>query len=394
MTDSFVVAVGGSPSSLRAAGEWLRHKVECVGDAIDYSSGLNVSGPRSWSGSAAEAFSAASRTMVEASRQITDIAGPFAEVLHTYAGRLERMQNHFEGVLRSASVSGLKVEGTRVWMPAWNGPAPQSRDADNYDQWERFTKLRRDYQRAQIDVVEWHADNEAWIYENIVLFAASLPNASLADDLLGLLQTGVDVGMDIGEPLVDRGWEARIETLRDKAANWREAAEELRRKAKVSGDPALRALLQEKIDAKLPDSMKAAAGAADSVADILRTSRKVVPVVGAAVEIAVGVWDIANGEEPVDVVVGWGGGFAGGAAGSAVATGAGVGFLGVAGAATGGALLGGALIPMAWEKTPPSWREGIYSWAADGFIVAGDVGEKVGDWFVDRWMDLSGSIPQ
>ncbi len=46
-----------------------------------------------------------------------------------------------------------------------------------------------------------------------------------------------------------------------------------------------------------------------------------------------------------------------------------------------------------WTMTPPSWREGIYSWTEDGFIVLGDIGENVGDWFVDRWMDLTGGVP-
>jgi hypothetical protein len=62
-------------------------------------------------------------------------------------------------------------------------------------------------------------------------------------------------------------------------------------------------------------------------------------------------------------------------------------------AAVGGAAIGGAVSGI-WTTTPPSWREGIYSWTEDGSIVVGDIGENVGDWFVDRWMDLSGDVPR
>ncbi|KQR37202.1 hypothetical protein ASF80_15540 [Microbacterium sp. Leaf159] len=394
MTDSFEVAVGGRASSLRAAGEWFRHGAESAGDAIDYTSGLNVSGPRSWSGPSAESFGEASRAMVEAARQITDIAGPFAEILHTYAGRVERMQEHFEGLLHRAAELGMRVDGTLVSLPHWQGPVPQSREDEGFEAWKQFTDLRREYQRIQIDVVEWHAGNEAWVHDNILLFAAGLPNSSLAEELLDALSEAAGVAEGVAEPLLDRSWEMRIENLRETAMTWREDADEMRRKAGVTRDPALRALLEERIAAKLPESMKISAGVGDSIADILRASRKVLPIAGSAVEIGLGVWDITRGEEPVDVAVGWGGAAAGGAgiAAGAVALGVGTGGVAVL-ASAGGAAIGGAVSGI-WTTTPPSWREGIYSWTEDGFIVVGDIGEDVGDWFVDRWMDLSGDVPR
>ncbi|MGJ0389123.1 hypothetical protein [Microbacterium sp. CGR1] len=394
MPDSFTIAVGGSPSSLRSAGEWFRHKAESAGDAIDYTSGLNVSGPRSWSGKAAEAFSDVSRAMVDAARQITDIAGPFAEILHAYAGRLERMQEHFEGLLRHASEIGLAVSGTQVSVPTWNGGVPQSRDDHDFEAWRQFTELRRECQRIQIDVAEWHAGNEGWVFENIITFVAGLPASSLAEDLLSALSKTAGFGKGIAEPLLDRSWEIKVEALRSKALNWLEWAEEMRRKAGATNDPALRAILEEKIAAKLPESMKAVAGHSDTIADILRSSRKVLPVVGSAIDVGLGMWDISRGDEPVDVAVGWGAAAAGGAGLGAGAVAVGIGTGGAAVIAAAGAWVIGDTAVDLWTSTPASWREGIYSWTADGFIIAGDIGEEVGDWFVDRWSDMTGSVPQ
>ncbi|OZB86874.1 MAG: hypothetical protein B7X41_13560 [Microbacterium sp. 14-71-5] len=116
------------------------------------------------------------------------------------------------------------------------------------------------------------------------------------------------------------------------------------------------------------------------------------PVVGGALDIGVGVWDIAQGGEPVDVAVAWGSGVAGGLIGGSIAgflevgTLAGAGVVGLTAMLVGGGLVSG------WQSTPPSWREGIYSWSADGLIVAGDLGEEIGDWWTDRWMDLTGGV--
>ncbi|OZB88120.1 MAG: hypothetical protein B7X41_09840, partial [Microbacterium sp. 14-71-5] len=161
MSASMRIEVGGSPSGIRVAAEWLRHKVEDTGDSIDYTSGVNVNGvDRSWSGASADAFSDISMDMVSAARQITDIAGPFAETLHVFAGKVERIQAHFEGFLKYAKECGLRVEGTEVFAPEWPYPeVPQSRDDPRYPAWKTFTDQRREYGRIQNDVVDWHADH-------------------------------------------------------------------------------------------------------------------------------------------------------------------------------------------------------------------------------------------
>jgi len=394
MTASMRIEVGGSPSGIRVAAEWLRHKVEDTGDSIDYTSGVNVNGvDRGWSGASADAFSDISMDMVSAARQITDIAGPFAETLHVFAGKVERIQAHFEGFLKYAKECGLRVEGTEVFAPEWPYPeVPQSRDDPRYPAWKTFTDQRREYGRIQNDVVDWHADHEAWIFTNLIDYAAGLPMSSYADEMLDQLRTAGEIGKTAGESYLDLSWEQKAKDLQASAANYRDAAGELVRKSGVTGDPALKARMQEKIAAGLPEHLRGTASTMDSIADLVRASRKMLPVVGGALDIGFGVWDIAEGKEPVDVVVDWSGGAVGGAAGGGIAAAFGAPIVAVAGATVVGTLAVGGTVTGIWNATPPSWRDGIYSWTSDGFIVVGDFGEAVGDWWVDRWMDMTGEV--
>lgn len=126
-----------------------------------------------------------------------------------------------------------------------------------------------------------------------------------------------------------------------------------------------------------------------SVAEVTKTLRSVLDTVGGpAVDIGLGAWAIADGKEPVDVVVEWVGGLGAMGGVGAVVAGAALPVAWSAGlviaATAGGSMLAGGI----WESTPASWRSGIYEFTEDGYIVVGDVGEQVGDWFVDRSVDI------
>lgn len=392
MTASFVIRVGGDPSAIRDAAEWMRHSAEKAASEGDLASGDDaINASTYWQGESAAAFTDISFDLVKAAREITEIAGPFAEAMHMFAGKVERMREHFDGYLQHAQDIGLRVVGEEVFCSVWVGPVPQSTDDPSWEDWREHQRLERDYGRMQRDVVDWHADLEIWIAENLVALASGPSDAVSAEDIHARLREGAGTLLDGGATHLGIDWTSRINRLNIDAKTYRDLASEMVRKSGVTRDPALKALLQEKLAAGLPDTFDAKASEFDSFSEFLTSGRRVLEVAGPAGDVFFGVWDIAEGEAPLDVAVEWAGGALGGAVGGEVA--AMLAFPAVAsvGLGVGGAALVGWVASEVWGTVAPSWKEGIYEFVADGFIVAGDMGESVGDWFYDISETLSHS---
>ena len=148
-------------------------------------------------------------------------------------------------------------------------------------------------------------------------------------------------------------------------------------------------MLLKAIEDGTPERLHGLAEKLGSVADVTKTLRSALDTFGGpAVDVGLGVWAIADGAEPVDVVVQWAGGL--GAMGIAGAVIAGVALPALVPAIVLGAVdvLGTAIAGNVWQATPASWRTGIYEFTEDGYIIVGDMGEKIGDWFADRSVDI------
>jgi len=390
MAGSCVIEVGGSPSAIRSAAEWLRHKAEAAAHEADVIDGIIATSSYAyWQGRAGDAFNELVGQMVAPAREVADFAGPFAETLHVFAGKVERMQEKFEGFLAHAADVGLTVAGTTVFAPTWSGAAPQSDADESWSEWREYQKRLREYDRIQNDVVLWHGDHKAWIYTNIVGYAAGLPAESQAQELNDLIRSAAGLGFPAANKYLDVRWEQKIANLTFQAEGFAFAADEMSRRSYASGDPALRARLLDAIKAGTPEQFHGMAEKLGSVAEVTKTLRSVLDTVGGpAVDIGLGAWAIADGKEPVDVVVEWVGGLGAMGGVGAVVAGAALPVAWSAGlviaATAGGSMLAGGI----WESTPASWRSGIYEFTEDGYIVVGDVGEQVGDWFVDRSVDI------
>lgn len=390
MAGSCVIEVGGSPSSIRSAAEWLRHKAESAAKEADVIDGIiATSSPRYWQGRAGDAFNDLASDMVAASREVADVTGPFAETLHVFAGKVERMQEKFEGFLAHAADVGLAVVGTTVFAPTWSGPVPQSDADESWGEWREYQKRLREYDRIQNDVVLWHGDHKAWIYTNLVGYAAGLPAESQAQVLNDQIRATAGLGFPAANKYLDVRWEQKIANLTFQAEGYMFAADEMSRKSYASGDPALRARLLKAIEDGTPEQFHGLAEKLGSVAEVTKALRSVLDRVGGpAVDVGLGAWAIADGKQPVDVVVEWAGGIGAMGGMGVVVAGAALPFVWsaglVIGAAAGGSMAAGTI----WESTPASWRNGIYEFTEDGYIVAGDIGERVGDWFADRSVDI------
>lgn len=281
------------------------------------------------------------------------------------------------------------MAGTTVFAPTWSGAVPQSDADESWSEWREYQKRLREYDRIQNDVVLWHGDHKAWIYTNIVGYAAGLPAESQAQELNDLIRSAAGLGFPSANKYLDVRWEQKIANLTFQAEGFAFAADEMSRRSYASGDPALRARLLDAIKAGTPEQFHGMAEKLGSVADVTKTLRSVLDTVGGpAVDIGLGAWAIADGKEPVDVVVEWVGGLGAMGGVGAVVAGAALPVAWSAGlviaATAGGSMLAGGI----WESTPASWRSGIYEFTEDGYIVVGDVGEQVGDWFVDRSVDI------
>ncbi|WP_431074574.1 hypothetical protein [Microbacterium phyllosphaerae] len=91
MSDSFIVEVGGDPAAIRSAAGWLRHRAETASIEADRQSGDDMINAGSyWQGESASAFADISLDLTTAAREISHIAGPFAEIMHVFAGKVER----------------------------------------------------------------------------------------------------------------------------------------------------------------------------------------------------------------------------------------------------------------------------------------------------------------
>ena len=121
-------------------------------------------------------------------------------------------------------------------------------------------------------------------------------------------------------------------------------------------------MLLKAIEDGTPERLHGLAEKLGSVADVTKTLRSALDTFGGpAVDVGLGAWAIAGVALPALV--------------PAIVLGA-------------VDVLGTAIAGNVWQATPASWRTGIYEFTEDGYIIVGDMGEKIGDWFADRSVDI------
>lgn len=385
---SITIECPGKPADIRAGGEWLRHQIETAVHNADLNAGTMWSNSLAyWEGESGQAFNSVAGDLVEVTRELGDVAGSIAEKFHVYAGEIERVQNRYAGYLEHAVSSGLLVDGVRVYRPEWVGSVPQGSSDPDWDEWRDLRKKQRDYDRIEEDVLSRKAELVGWVAENLLPIITELSGPTLASQLYDKLTTVVGLGNEIGGEYLDNHLSNSIDELGSNAETWSTRAAEIERRSVASGSPATRARLQELIQQHIPEHLRSAARGASSFTEVASVLRSVAKHMGTGADIALALWEISDGAEPVDVGIEILGGIGGGAV--AVALGSnpvGWGVIVIAGAG----IAGGALASGIWGATPESWREGIYHWVDDGIVIGGDVVEEVGDWFYDTSEAIGG----
>ncbi len=386
---SIAVEFPGNPESVRQAGEWMRHQIESAVNDADINIGIvAVTSYRYWEGESGTAFNNIANDLSAACRELNEFAGTVAEKFHVYAGEMQRVQERLAGYVDHAIASGLPVDGVRVYRPEWVGNVPQGASDAGWDQWRELRKQQREYDRVEEDCLKRKAEIIGWVAENLLPIVGALPRPTLGQQVYEKLATVVGLGTEIGGEYLDNAFANSIDRLNTNAENWRHAAAEIERRSTASGSPATQQRLRDLIQENLPEHLRSAAGGASSLSDVTRGLRQIANrVLGPGADIALAVWELSDGAEPVDLGVG----IAGGAAGSAAAIALGVtpvgwGVIAIAGAG----VVGGEIASGIWGATPESWREGIYHWVDDGIVIGGDVIEDIGDWFYDTSEAIGG----
>ncbi|MFG6503483.1 hypothetical protein [Microbacterium sp. P05] len=383
--------VPGSPSSVRAAAEWLDPGLKDAAKASQDASTLIPVGVRShWFGESADEYVTILLKLGDASGEVATQASDAAEKLRSYAGQLERMQGDFATHRDNARNEGLPVTGMIIGRPVTLiAEPPTSRDDPNWDEWQKFQDQVELYNEIAEDVGSWWGELEVWIAENLDGFLGGLPAQSAAEKILEGLKT---VGEEVPRTFLDGAelrWETDARTLTSQAQELRQGAADFVRELR-SGNPAVRAAAE----AANPHGMRWAADEAEDLARRLAKAGKVIPFVGWGIDLWSLGSDMATGDDPSSTGVEILGGVVGGIAATAA-----VGALAAAGIVTlpvwgtvavvaGASVAVGAGAVWAYENwVPQDVRESIdagmeQAWDATADF-AEDAWENTGDFLGD-----------
>ncbi|GIG36451.1 hypothetical protein [Cellulomonas pakistanensis] len=391
--------VPGSPSSVRAAAEWLSPALrDAVTAWADTAADIRTSSHH-WQGESGDAYRDTAARAVTAGDDQTGPLSDAAEKLRAYAGQLERMQEDFAEHLATAAAGGLQVDGTVVHPPAdavSPGREPGAgAQASDVAAWEAAESRYRSqvakielYEEISTEVGTAWGELEAWIDANLVAFRDGTLGESLATRLLSFAR-------DANRGLVDWVLETHdLQLERDiaelgRTATTQRAEAELFRDGLRSGNPAVRAAAE----AADPAAIRRAANAAELAADALgHTPVRHLPVIGTAVGLGLAGASIASGDSPSRVIAEEAGSAVGAVAGGALV---------VAGAALGtatapvwavgaGVVVGGLALgygaKWAYENwVPQDVRESIDAGLEDAWDATTDFAQ-------DAWEDMSSGV--
>jgi hypothetical protein len=373
--------IPGDPAAIRAVADWLSPRISDA-DSDVYIDSVDVSlvSQAQWVGQSGDAFRDALDRVRGEQMKISPYLTTAADVFLAYANRLERGQDDFDHYLEQAIAGGLVgVRRTKtILTPTTSLPYCPTVDAPAEDvtAWNDYVRRVELYNDISTRVGTWWGELEAWIVEHMVPLVARIeefaPLSGLFDDITVGNEVIVSTALETADYRVNRDF-----TEWSKVYDQMQADAELYTRGLRSGNPALKAASE----AANPRAIREGLEQLGETIKGLRRATRIIPGVGIAIDVALGVVDIANGDSASSVGVGILGGMAGGAAvgGTIAAVG------GPPGWVIGGVVVGGVVVGegarWAWEAwVPLHVRESI-----DDFFV-GDppvlVNEATGTWAV------------
>jgi hypothetical protein len=357
--------VPGSPSSVRAAAEWLSPTLrDSVAAWADTAADVRASSQH-WQGASGDAYRDTASRAVAAG---DDQSGPLsdaAEKMRAYAGQLERMQEDFAEHLAAASAGGLQVAGSVVQPPLdavspGREPEPDA-SASVTASWQA-AEARYRTQVARIELYDeisaqvgtaW-GNLQAWIDANLVAFRDGTLGDSLVTQILDKARDANKALVDWAIETRDLQWGEALVSLRASSAETRAAAETFRDGLR-SGNPAVRAAAE----AADPAALRRTANGLEAAAEALeRTPFRHVPLIGTVAGLGLAGASIAAGDSPSSVIIEEAGSVVGGVVGGA--------------AVVGVAALAGATAPV---------------WVVGAGVVAGGLAIGYGaSWAYENWV--------
>ena len=375
--------ISGDPASIVDLAEWLLDNPSKIALELHQSlQALKNDSNWSWSGRTGDAFRESVGSIASGIAPVSIFAADTAEVFRAFAAHLGRGKDDFQGYAESAVAAKLTVNGDWITMPL---PPPVSATSEGVPApsssltqigacgpiWEpgEYENARRLFQEIAKNVGTWWGDLENWIDDHIVPLITRSTDFDELVRSLNKLGTGNELARGTAVNAQNVLWARNLEQLEIDAAEAREAADTHTSRLN-SGDPAVRTAAENQSKPEL----RATREVLDSEIKKLKFGT---PVVGLAVDVVAAGVDVVNGgsisSNAVEVGMGFSGGIASGAAGTATAT-----SLGLSGAwvpivvvVGGGAAAWGIGNGAAWvyeTSTTLDWREAID--AADwGYVI-------------------------
>jgi hypothetical protein len=371
--------VDGDVSAVRTGATWLRDTLKKnLGDAADDAVAARRQSTRDWEGRDQAAYHDFTGTLAKAMDDHKARAGRAAQAYDDYAGRLHRIQHRMGQLRDNARDGGLVVAGETIQQPPDAVAVPDLPAGSTPEESQaHHDKMKvHDAQVAKIDLYQQLADDVTNAWDDFQDYCdsdltAAQKDAEEGDDIDALRtfveKNGLNVIAGASVAFFDGSLERRAE-------EYVARADELRR-ARRSGNPARRAR------GRAPDAGERIRGWRNAARGMARWA-KVLGVVGVAVDVGFGVWDVAHGGSPGRATVTTAASIAGGALAVAGVV-AVAGLLTVsapvwvtAAAAAGAAALVGYGAGKAWDALPDSFTDGVDDAMSDAWDGATDA---VGD---------------
>lgn len=361
--------VSGSPSSVRAAGDWMIMQAKAAVAEAGTQLCIFQDTSNSWVGDSGDAYRELARRSLQATDEQFSVTEKFGYRLQAYAGQLSDMQQKFDFYRDLAVRGGLDVVAERIHRPA---PGPVGPLPDSLPE-ETLTRLRAQQDRAaarmelylqiSADVGTAWGELEAWVNTNLNdAWDGTGPGMvmSMVDSLRGIGGNAAD-RLDISEAAAAEV-SARLAAQANRCG---EGARDIVRQLR-SGNPAVRAAAE----AANPEGLRALRRGFSEWSSRLGAAGEWLGRAGAFAGLYLAWDDIRNGDSPSGVAVQTGAGMLTGELAAAAIPGAGpilAVALGLAGGAVGG-----------WSA-----RDAYES------VVPLESRENLDEWLGSRWDDLT-----
>lgn len=379
--------VDGDVSAIRSNASWLRDTLKRhLGDAADDAVAARRQSTRDWEGKDQSAYHDFTGKLSGAMDDHKARAGRAAQAYDDYAGRLHRIQHRMGQLRGDATGGGLVVSGEKIEkpadavavpeLPAGSTPGEEKAHDDKMKAHDAQVAKITLYERISDDVTNAWNSFQDYCDSDLAAAQADAEEGQDIDALRGFVEdNGLNFVAGTSITFFDGDLEKR-------AKDYLARADELR-KARRSGNPARRAR------GTAPEAAERVRGWRNTARGLAKWG-KVLGVVGVAVDIGFGIWDVAHGGSPGRATVTTAASIAGGAL-----VVAGVGALAAAGIVTapvwGTALAAGAvavgagwLAGKAWDALPDDFTDGVDDAMSDAWEgtkdVVSDGWDKVTGW--------------